>query len=310
MTTTELEKNEPISPLPKRTIKVAKALGVCFGVKRALEIAQRERFANEGSVVSLGKLVHNEQAIDRMRKSGIGVTDRLEESKGGTVVLSAHGSAPSVAKQAASLGLRVVDAVCPFVTKVHRQALKMMDQGYQLVLLGDRGHTEVKGIIGAVEEAGGRISLISNSEEAKELPLGKRVALISQTTQMAASFGEIAGILATRTNELRAINTICGATDELQAAAIDLANECDAVIVVGGRMSANTARLRELCERCGTPAWHVETADEIDERWLEGKRHIGVTAGASTPDEQIEQVAARLNGGSLPSDFKVVNPAA
>ena len=292
----------------KRRIVLARVAGFCFGVKRAVEMAETLRRERAEPVTALGPLVHNPQVIGKMEREGIGTAARLEEIAGGTVVLSAHGVAPSVALAAKAQGLNVADATCPFVTKAHQKARMLHEQNYQILLVGDLGHTETKGIIGTIAALGGEITLVSAPEEVQTLTLGKKVGILSQTTQQAATFAAIVAEVCKTVPDVRAINTICGATDELQDAAREMAQQAEIALVVGGKMSANTRRLRLLCEAEGIPAYHIETADEIEPRWLEGKTIIGLTAGASTPDWIIEDVARRLNGGLLPEDWRLQRP--
>ena len=300
------------TPARKRRIVLAHVAGFCFGVKRAVDIANAARLERVGTMTLLGPIVHNEQVIAKMDSEGIGTKPTLEEIREGTVVLSAHGVAPSVVTQARAQGLDILDVTCPFVTKVHRTAKQLYDQGYQVLLVGDQGHTEVKGIVGAVEAMGGKVTVISTAEEVRalqaEAKLSKKVGLVSQTTQRSGNFGEIVGEVAKTAVDVRAVNTICNATDELQDAAVRLARQTEVVIVVGGRKSANTRRLRQLCEEQGVPAYHIETAEEIEPAWLEDKTDIGLTAGASTPDWIIEDVARALNGGALPEDWRLHHP--
>lgn len=300
-----LEQHEQNSRTPSRRVILAEVAGFCFGVRRAVDMtlaARQERF---GKLTTLGRIIHNEQVIERLRGEGVDTARELNEIQEGTVVLSAHGVAPAVRQHARRAGLSIVDVACPFVTKVHRAAKQLVEQGYQLLLVGDPGHTEVNGIIGAVD---GEVTVVSAPEDVASVAMGKKVGIVSQTTQSAETFARIVAEVARRVEDVRAINTICGATDELQDAARKLAGEVDVVIVIGGRSSANTRRLRDACEREGVPAYQVETADEIREEWLEGKDVIGVTAGASTPDWLIQDVIASLNGGEAPADLVVHHP--
>lgn len=299
---------EVATSLPQRRIVLAEVAGFCFGVQRAVELAQAARRERSGKLTTLGSLVHNEQVIAQMQAEGIGRATTLEEIREGTVVLSAHGVAPAVLAQAEAQGMNIVDVTCPFVTKVHRAAKQLHAQGYQVLLVGDEGHTEVKGVVGAVEAVGGTVTVVSTPEAVGALPLGKKVGVVSQTTQRAANFAAIVAEVCRTATDVRAINTICYATDELQEAAVRLARQVQVVFVIGGKKSANSRRLRDLCVEVGTPAYHIETADEIDEDWLEGKEVIGITAGASTPDWIIEEVARRLNGGALPHDWRLRHP--
>ena len=302
----------PHTPGRKRRIILAKVAGFCFGVKRAVDIANAARAERSGRMTLLGPIVHNEQVIERMQTEGIGTQLKLEDIGEGTVVLSAHGVAPSVVTQARAQGLNILDVTCPFVTKVHRTAKQLYDQGYQVLLVGDQGHTEVKGVVGAVEAEGGEVTVISSVDDIRALhtsgKLGKKVGLVCQTTQRGQDFGAIVGEAARTATDVRAVNTICNATDELQDAAVRMARDVQVAIVVGGRKSANTRRLRLLCEEQGIPAYHIETAEEIDAQWLQDKDIIGITAGASTPDWIIEDVARALNDGNLPDDWRLHHP--
>lgn len=299
-------------PVFKRRIVLAEVAGFCFGVKRAVDIANAARQASRGSITLLGPIVHNTQVIAKMEHEGIGTASTLADIREGTVVLSAHGVPPSTVTQARSQGLDILDVTCPFVTKVHRTAKQLYDQGYQVLLVGDEGHTEVKGVVGTVMAEGGTITVVSTVEEVRALKaankLSKKVGLVSQTTQHNAHFGEIVGEVARTATDVRAVNTICNATDELQEAAVRLARKVDVVIVVGGRKSANTCRLRQLCADQGLAAYHIETAAEIEAEWLDNKAIIGITAGASTPDWIIEDVARALNDGKLPEDWRLRHP--
>jgi 4-hydroxy-3-methylbut-2-enyl diphosphate reductase len=292
----------------RRTIVLAEIAGFCFGVKRAVEMAQELRRSTTGAVTVLGPIVHNPQVIDRLGSEGIDTAPRLDAIEGGTVVLSAHGVSPSVLTMARAQGLRVLDVTCPFVTRVHRSACQLHEQGYQVVLVGDQGHSEVRGVAGAVEAAGGSVLVVSSPEEVRALSLGRKVGLVCQTTQRGDNWAAVVAEVCRVASDVRAINTICGATDELQGAAVRLARQVDVAIVIGGRQSANTRRLRQLCADEGIPAYQIEAADEIDEAWLEGRQRIGITAGASTPDWLIEEVACRLNDGELPDDWRLRHP--
>jgi small subunit ribosomal protein S1 len=291
-----------------RRILVAEVAGFCFGVKRAVELAEAARRERPGKLTTLGPIIHNAQVIARMQDQGIETAAALEAIAEGTVILSAHGVAPRVAAQAKSQGLDGVHVTCPFVTKVHRMAKQLVEQGYQVLMVGDPGHTEVQGVAGALEAIGAAITVVSSPEAVPDLRLSKKVGLVSQTTQRADNFASIVAEVCKVANDVRAINTICNATDELQEAAIRLAREVEVMLVIGGRKSANTRRLRQLCAEQGVPAYHIETADEIEEAWLEGKEVIGLTAGASTPDGIIEEVARHLNGGQLPSEWRLRHP--
>jgi (E)-4-hydroxy-3-methyl-but-2-enyl pyrophosphate reductase len=295
---------------PNRKIVIADIAGFCFGVRRAVDMAERSRAYSAGSVTTLGPLVHNGEVTGRLKQHGIDSADTIGDVEGGTVVLSAHGVAPAVLRRARERRLDVVDTTCPFVSKVHRAALSLAEQGYAILLVGDPGHTEVRGVVAAIEEVGGTIHRVSCAEDVPQLSLGKKVGVISQTTQRTETFAAIVAHACTIAQDVRAINTVCGATEELQAAAARLARSVDMVLVVGGKASANTRRLRDVCAEQGVPAYHIGGAGDIDPLWLEGVGTIGITAGASTPDWLIEEVAREINGGSLPDDWRLQHPDA
>ncbi|MGQ9456361.1 MAG: 4-hydroxy-3-methylbut-2-enyl diphosphate reductase [Armatimonadota bacterium] len=270
---------------------VAEKAGVCYGVRRALEIVSSE-LRKGYKIATLGPLIHNPQAVKRLEAQGVRVARDLNELDGGTVIMPSHGVPLEVRLVAQEAGLRVVDATCPFVAKVHRVAKKLADSGYMVVVVGDPGHSEVKGIVSA---AGNNALVISAVTEVDKYNLsGKKVGVVSQTTQTPEHFGAIVGKIAEVAAEVVAHNTICYATHDRQSAARDLAPRVDAMFVVGGRNSANTNRLAEICRESGVPTYHIETANEIDERAVKNCKVVGLTAGASTPDWVIEEVKARL----------------
>jgi 4-hydroxy-3-methylbut-2-enyl diphosphate reductase len=272
-------------------IIVAENAGFCFGVKRALEIVARAAETHPRPVHTLGALIHNPQEIERLEALGIHRVESLEDAPSGTVVLSAHGVDPKVEQEAAARGLEVIDATCPFVRRAHAHIRTLAEEGYHVVILGDPGHREV---VGLAARAGGRAEIVTNAAEADLLPFRDKYGLVVQTTQRPETLREVAGALAERCRELRVFNTICEATVGRQESARQLAERADVMLVVGGRNSANTARLREICEATGTPTYHIETAQELESDWFSGAQRVGVTAGASTPEWIIEEVVARL----------------
>lgn len=272
-------------------IVVAENAGICFGVKRALELLSGATQDESRPVYTLGALIHNPQEIARLREGGVEQISSLEAVQHGAVVLPAHGVDPKVEEQARRGGLEVIDATCPFVRRAHAHILSLAEDGYQVVVLGDPGHREVEGL---AARAAGEAEIVSSAEEASALPFRDRRGLVVQTTQRPETLHEVAAALAERCRELRVFNTICEATASRQESARQLAAEVDVMLVVGGRISANTARLREICAETGTPTYHIETADEIDDAWFQGAGRVGVTAGASTPDWVIAEVEERL----------------
>lgn len=266
-------------------VVVAKHAGVCYGVERALKLAGQAAEGG-GTVRTLGPLIHNPQAVAALEDKGVRVASSLDDVAEGTLVIRSHGVDPAVITAAEERGLDVVDATCPFVRAAHRCAGELRDAGYAVVIVGEADHPEVEGILA---HAGGEAHIV---QRAADLParIKRRVGVVVQTTQPPAVLAEVVAALLPRVNELRVCNTICSATEQRQASAAELADEVDVIIVVGGHNSGNTTRLAEICAARNPRTHHVETAEELDERWFDGASVVGVTAGASTPDEQIRGV--------------------
>lgn len=269
---------------------IADQAGVCFGVKRALDLVQSES-EKGGGLATLGPLIHNPQVVADLEARGVRVVKTVDAAED-AIVMPSHGVPRDVVAAAEEAGLRVVDATCPFVAKVHRRVESLASEGYLVVVVGDAGHSEVKAIRSA---AGEGAIVISSPEEVGDYDwAGKKVGVVSQTTQTPERFGEVVGKIAESAQEIVAFNTICYATHDRQTAARELAPKVEAMFVVGGRNSANTNRLAEICSAEGVPTYHIETAAEIDEAWVRGMETVGLTAGASTPGWIIEEVKYRL----------------
>ena len=279
--------------------RIAKVAGYCYGVKRAFEIVDKTAEKKDGKISTLGPLIHNPQAIEAMReKKGVETISSVSEVDEGTVVLRTHGLPPQAIRSAEEKGLTVVDATCPFVTAEQNKARKLVNDGYNLFILGERNHPEVIGVLG---HAGGKGVVIEGLEDLKIMEkIPSKIGLVVQTTQKEETLQAIVSYLATRTLDLKVHNTICSATDELQTAARELAKTVEIMLVVGGKKSGNTQRLRIVCEEVGARSYHIETEDEIDPEWLKEVEKVGVTAGASTPDFIINRVMKRLEGLGFP----------
>lgn len=267
-------------------VEVARYAGVCYGVERALKLA--EEAAKQGtSVHTLGPLIHNPQAVEALRAKGVEVAACLEDADGGTLVIRSHGVAPEIIAEARERGFDVVDATCPHVSKAHDAAESLTRDGYSVVIVGEADHPEVEGIMA---HAGGEAIVVESPDELPERLPSKRVGVVVQTTQSESLLSEVVAALTPRVRELRVHNTICSATGKRQQSAAELAESVDVVVVVGGHNSGNTTRLVEICRAANPRTHHVETADEIDTAWFDGAESVGVTAGASTPDEQMQGV--------------------
>jgi (E)-4-hydroxy-3-methyl-but-2-enyl pyrophosphate reductase len=279
-------------------MKVLKAreMGFCYGVRRAVEMMEHE--VETGlPIASLGSVVHNPQVVGRLRDRGLDVVTALGDVGDRRLVITAHGVGPAVIEEAEARGLDVVDATCPIVTRAQRWARRLLEDGFAVIVFGDPDHKEVRGILGW---ANGKAITLRHESEIDTLPddLPSKVGVLVQTTHTEAQFTSFVNRLLQkrlhRISELRVINTLCNATTGQQAAAIELAHQVEVMVVVGGRESANTRHLVEVCEAEGVPAHHVETAAEIDPAWFAGVETVGVTAGASTPDFAVDEVVACL----------------
>lgn len=271
-------------------VVVAEHAGFCFGVRRAIELVTTAVEAG-GPLSTLGPLIHNPQEVERLKAAGVSVVKTVEDETTGRLVMPSHGVSQETLEKANEQCTEIIDATCPYVAKVHRTVRELAKAGFRVVVVGDPHHSEVKGILSA---AGAAAIAIASAEEAESYALTGKVGVVAQTTQTAERFHEIASIIRSTADDVRAVNTICVATRQRQEAAHDVAPEVDVMFVIGGRNSANTNRLRELCEEVGVPTYHIETAAEIKDGWVQGKSVAGITAGASTPDWLIEEVKARL----------------
>ena len=265
---------------------VARHAGVCYGVERALKLADKAAAAG-GDVATLGPLIHNPQAVDALQGKGVGVASNLDDVAQGTLIIRSHGVDPAVIVDAENKGLAVIDATCPFVRAAHTCAADLAAAGYRVVIVGESDHPEVEGILA---HAGGEALIVQRAADLPSKPPSRRIGIVVQTTQPPAVLQEVVGALLPRVAELRVCNTICSATAKRQESAAELADGVDVIVVVGGHNSGNTTRLTEICSARNPRTHHVETADELEEAWFIGADVVGVTAGASTPDEQIRGV--------------------
>jgi 4-hydroxy-3-methylbut-2-enyl diphosphate reductase len=278
----------------KVKIEKTKEIGFCFGVKRAVDILEkvcRER----GGVETLGAVVHNQQVLQRLAAIGVKVATDVKDIKGKAVAISSHGVAPEIEEKIKARHIDIVDTTCPFVHRLQTAARRLAKAGFLVVIYGDADHTEVRGVLGWAEGKG--VATLDESVITKMEPLPRRIGVLSQTTQVPADFVEFVKKLIdgafTRDSELRIIDTICHDIRKRQAQALELAGRVDLMLVIGGRGSANTNRLAELCSAV-TETHLVETARDIKPEWFEGKQKIGVTSGASTAEATSEEVLARL----------------
>lgn len=272
-------------------IEVARYAGVCYGVERALGMAEKAAGEARKPVNTLGPLIHNPLVVNDLERIGVGTASNVSEVEEGTLIIRAHGVVPSVVEDARNRGLDVLDATCPYVKKVHNAAERLVREGYQLIVVGESGHPEVEGIMG---HAGDDAHVVSVPGDLDAIDLSRKVGVVVQTTQTPGALADVVAELSKRTMDLRVINTICSATQERQDSAAELARRVDAMIVVGGKNSGNTRRLAEICTAACPKTHHIEDASEIEATWFDGASHIGVTAGASTPASHIERALVRM----------------
>jgi 4-hydroxy-3-methylbut-2-enyl diphosphate reductase len=272
-------------------VRIARTAGFCWGVRRTVEKVMEVADHAAGPVVTLGPIIHNPQAVARFQERGIAAVGSVGEvADGTTVVVRTHGAVRAELAAAKERGLEVVDGTCPYVIFPQAMARRLSAEGYHLVIVGDANHAEIKGV---VSYAQGPVTVVMPGDPAPDFK-AKKVAVIAQTTVIGADFERVVGQLALRHMEVRAVNTICNDTEERQADARSLAREVDAVVVVGGKNSANTRHLAELCRGIQPRTWHVETEAVLDAGWFQGCRVVGLSAGASTPDWVVEGVAGWL----------------
>ena len=273
-------------------IVLAESLGFCMGVKRAVDMAYRALEKNPGEpVVTLGPLIHNTQEIERLQRDGIRVSDQADLPTSGTVIIRAHGVAPQAYDELKSRGLRIMDGTCPYVHYSQRKAMELHRDGYTVVIVGDKDHPEIRGILGYIQDEGYAVKTV---EEARQLPALQRIGVIAQTTISPRKYQQVIEALRERAPEVKVCETICDATEENQKAVRSLSREVDLLLVIGGRHSANSNKLVEAAREHCPASFLIETSSEIDPALLRGVRRVGVSAGASTPDWMIQQVVERL----------------
>ena len=275
-------------------IEKAAKTGFCFGVRRAINIL--ENIAHErGGVETLGAVVHNQQVLQRLAEIGVSVARDIDDIKGDVVVTTSHGVSPQLEEEIRARHIDIISTTCPFVRRAQVAARRLAESGFFVVIYGDADHPEVKGILGWAKGKG--TATLDEKFIAALGRLPRRLGILSQTTQIPAYFVEFAKKLIdsalTRDSEIRVIDTICHDIRERQAAALELAGRVDLMLVVGGRSSANTNRLAELCSTV-TTAYLFETAEEIQPSWLQGQNSIGITAGASTAEQTVDEVLTKL----------------
>ena len=276
-------------------VLLAKPRGFCAGVERAIEIVERALAQFGAPIYVRHEIVHNKSVVESLRAKGAVFVEELDEvPRGATVIFSAHGVSKEVQADAERRGLKVFDATCPLVTKVHVEVAKMLREGYEIVMIGHRGHPESEGTMGQATRG---MHLVETVEDVAALkPATGRLAYVTQTTLSVDDAAQIVAALRARFPDIRGPkkDDICYATQNRQDAVKFMAPQCDVVIVVGSPNSSNSNRLREVAQGRGTEAYMVDNAAQLQPQWVEGKRRVGVTAGASAPEILVMDVIARL----------------
>ncbi|MDP2913027.1 MAG: 4-hydroxy-3-methylbut-2-enyl diphosphate reductase [Candidatus Omnitrophota bacterium] len=281
-------------------IKLSERIGFCFGVRRAVAMAERALEENRlGGICSLGPIIHNKEAVRDLAIKGLKVRKDIGKIKGGAVVVSSHGLSPKIKRAISKKGLKVIDTTCPFVLNAQRIAKRMGEEGYVVVIAGDANHPEIKALVDFVPDASGaaKVFVVKDKRKIGALKISHedKVGVVAQTTQSTQNFLDVVKAIADKKpRELRVFNTICNDAEERQRLASCLAREVDLMLIVGGKNSANTKRLFEVCKMALKDSYLVETDKAVRRGWFAGKGLVGVISGASTPEWIIKKVVSKI----------------
>ena len=271
-------------------IIVAKMAGFCFGVKRAIDIAFQIANEKRKGVYTLGPIIHNPQVVEMLKEKGIIPIEDIKAKKDiRALIIRTHGIPLHLSKEISSMGCEIIDATCPFVKKAQYYAKLLMEEGYQVVILGEKNHPEVKGLMSYANDD----VIVADSKT--PLPkLKSRVGIVVQTTQSLEALKKVLSDALEHANEIKVYNTICNSTALRLKETEKMARKVDVMLVVGGKNSANTTQLTRLCKSLSVPTHHIETSSEIKKEWLKNAKKLGITAGASTPEWIIKEVEKRI----------------
>ncbi len=270
---------------------VAEPRGFCAGVKRAVQLAEKSLKAGQ-CVYSLGPLIHNPQVVERLQKQGLKATDNLDNvPDGAAVLIRSHGESPQIFQQAKQRGLEVIDGTCVLVRRAQNIVKQLQEQGYQVLIVGDPNHPEIRGVMAYAPHA----ICLKDKSDLPKIAGHRRLGIIAQTTYSLNAFGKMVGlVVSSGCAEVKVVDTICQATHARQRAALEVTKQVQVMFVLGGRQSANTSRLAELCAAQGVSTYHLESWKQFREEYIRDKTVAGVTAGASTPDWAIEEFVRNL----------------
>lgn len=271
-------------------VTVAKSAGFCFGVKRAVEMVYQEA-EKDRKVYTLGPIIHNEQVVADLQQKGVGVLESVEDIKeeGITIIIRSHGVGRETLEALQKKNVQIVDATCPFVKKIHNIVQEKQQEGYGIIVVGNASHPEVEGICGWCKK---ECIVVETPQDAVKctFPPGKKVCVVAQTTFNYKKFEDIVDILSKKSYDILIMNTICNATEERQTEAGTIARLSDAMIVIGGKHSSNTQKLYEICKAECLDTHFIQTLDDLDLNLFQSFRSVGITAGASTPNNIIKEV--------------------
>lgn len=280
-------------------VVLAAPRGFCAGVVRAIDIVQLALQRYGAPVYVRHEIVHNKYVVESLRKRGAEFVEDVDDvPDGSTLIFSAHGVAPDVVTHAQTRGLRVIDATCPLVTKVHLESTKYATDGYSIVVIGHAGHPEVIGTMGQSPTNSYLVSTVEDVEQL-DLPNPDKIVALTQTTLSVDDTKDIVGALTNKFPNTRTRNDICYATTNRQSAVKALAEQVDVVLVIGAKNSSNCNRLREVAEEAGIPSYLIDDASQINPTWLEGAQRVGISSGASTPEILVEDVINHLEPSSV-----------
>lgn len=273
-------------------VKIAKYSGYCFGVQRALGIAEStiEKYKTQNKrIFTLGPIIHNPGVVKELEEKGITVANSSEEIDSGDIlVIRSHGTPPQIIKELETKGVIIRDATCPFVKRAQEKAKLLSQKGYFVVIVGNKDHPEVKGIKESVEN--NNFAIVESEKDIKQIPPNRRIGIIAQTTQTMEKLMLVVNKLLDKEKEILTINTICNTTKKRQASTQNLAKKVDLMLIVGGKNSANTTHLADISRNYNPKTYQIESYKEINKKWLEGVKKVGVSGGASTPMKDVLEV--------------------
>ncbi len=276
---------------------VAKSAGFCFGVRRAVETVYGETQKPDTKVYTFGPIIHNEEVVHDLEEKGVKVIKDITELPAlprGKVIIRSHGTGRMEQEKIKEYGFEIIDATCPFVKKIHRLVFSYSQKGYTIVIAGNPGHPEVKGILGWVDK--GQAYIISSEKDIENLPLkeGEKVCFAAQTTFNYNKYQELVEIIGKKGYDIIVLDTICSATEERQAEAREIACRSDAMIVIGDKHSSNTQKLYEISKKECANTYYIQTSQDMDYHQISSINNVGITAGASTPNYIIEEVSKNV----------------